>query len=582
MNYMKEKFKSIFEYKTTGPSRFIACAGGIVLIALVYWQLLSHEFINFDDNLYITENAVVKNGLTIEGISWAFTNINFLCWQPVTWLSHMLDSEIFSQYAGGHHLISMLIHILNCMILFMLLWEITFEFWKSLLVAAFLGLHPVSVESVAWAAERKNVLSTFFWLLTLYTYYLYVKKPAVIRYAASLFSLILALMTKPMAVTIPFTLLIFDFWPIQRINNKSSTINFTAKTKKRERRDVVKKTAWVLILEKLPFFIILVGYLLFFSVFIQKVGGVYGTDRIPIFLRIENSLVVYVKYLTHVFWPLNLSVYYPYPEFIPFWQVMGAGVIILGISIFFITKSKTFPYMISGWFWYLGTLFPVIGLIQSGLWPEMADRWAYVPLIGIYIILAWGIIDLANRFRMDKLYHFCITTGLMIILSIAAYQQTGYWKNSVTIFKRAVNVTDNNYIAHDNLGLGLVGQGKTDLAHYHFSEALRIRPDYPKGHQNVGVYYLLKGETDRAILHFKKSLKNNPTPERIFNNLGRAFLQKGNINQAIEQFNLALIVKPGYISAKNNLQKAMVLKRTENVFQATGKSKTNDHNFNQD
>ena len=404
----------------------IICLFIIFSTLSVYWQIQHHDFINFDDNEYITENIHVQQNITLKSVIWAFTEFHSNNWHPVTWLSHMLDVEILGVNPGRHHLVNLLFHIINSLLLFSVLRKMTGNLWKSGFVAALFALHPLHVESVAWASERKDVLSTFFWMLTLIGYIRYVQRKSLQRYLIVVLFFILGLLSKPMLVTLPFVLLLLDYWPFRRIQFEQQAIPW---------RDILK-----LILEKIPLSLLAAtsAYITFLA---QTEGRVVKSlDQFPIGIRLSNALVSYVTYIFKMIFPTKLAVLYPHPGMYPLWKITGALFILICISFFAVKSARKYPYICIGWFWYTGTMIPVIGLVQVGM-QSMADRYTYIPFIGLFIVITWGLSDLMGKFQYRK---FCIGFASLLvfpILLIITWKQIGYWKNSVTLYTHAINVT---------------------------------------------------------------------------------------------------------------------------------------------
>ncbi len=599
-------------------SDFWVCLFLIITTLIVYRQLHRYDFVNFDDTKYVTQNVHVQEGITLDGIIWAFTTIHAGNWHPLTWISHMADCRLFGLNPGMHHLTSLFFHIINTLLLFIVFRKMTGRLWESAFVAALFALHPLHVESVAWVSERKDVLSTFFALLTILNYMRYVRQPNVYRYLAVTLFFIFGLMSKPMLVTLPFVLLLLDYWPLNRLQIQPSADSSTRQT----------ATVFYLIREKMPLFI-LVMLSCCVTFYAQKHGGaVKSLDFIPIDARIANTLVAYAAYIGKMIYPFNLAFLYPYPEMIPGWKVAGSGLLLGIISFSAIKTRKQRPYFITGWLWYLGTLVPVIGLVQVGL-QSMADRYTYIPLIGLFVIIAWGVPALAAKWRYGKIWTGASAVIVLSVLMALTVKQAGYWKDSITLFEHAVKITSNNYIAHynlanvlakkgrvdgaiphylqalkiqpefadahNNLANALNMKGKVDDAIYHFSEALRIKPDYEGAHYNLGVALDGQGRTDDAIFHYLQAIKTNPDyvnahyklgvdlnqqgrideaivhfsqvikikPDyaEAHNNLGAALFRKGDITGAIESFQAALRIKPDYAMAKNNLKKVLMIQR---------------------
>ncbi|NQT70115.1 MAG: tetratricopeptide repeat protein [Desulfobacteraceae bacterium] len=524
---------------------FLVCLFLVIAILAVYWQMNYHEFTNFDDSLYILQNQHVKKGLTSESISWAFGFVDIAYWHPLTWLSHMLDCQIYGLIPGMHHRTSLIFHIVNSILLFFVLQKMTGALWKSAFVAALFALHPINVESVAWVVQRKNTLSTFFWMLTMLAYVYYTRHPNLYRYFLTLLLLMLGLMAKPMLVTLPFVLLLLDYWPLGRLRQQS-TFN--------------------LILEKIPFFALSAVSAYISSISVQRYGIVVSMELVPMKLRLANALVSYVKYIEKMIWPKNLAVFYPFPDTLPIWQVFGAGLLLVSISFLVLLNFRKKPYLCIGWLWFLGTLIPVIGLKQAGLWPAVADRWAYVPLIGLFIIVVWGISDISSRWRKQNILLPLLSSIIFVSLMICTYFQIHHWKNSITLFTHALNVTSNNYIAHGNVGQALDMQGQFDEAIQHYYKALEINPNYVDAHNNLGVALARKGDVKNAINHYYRALQINPAKAKAHNNLGVALSRQGNDKAAIYHYNEALRINSDYAGAYYNLGKIFANQgKTENA-----------------
>ena len=510
----------------------------------VFYRLPSYDFVSFDDDLYVTANPRVQSGLTREGIVWAFSATDIDYWHPLTWISHMLDVQLWGLDAGRHHLTNLLFHIANTLLLFLVLNQITGTLWRSAFVAALFALHPINVESVAWVAERKNVLSTFFWMLTLTAYGFYTRKPGWLRYLAMGATFGLGLLAKPMLVTLPFVLLLLDYWPLGR---------FSLQKIKGDWVDRVPR----LILEKVPLLILSGLSVYVSSVSVQAMGSVKSLESVPMTLRFSNALVSYVKYLGKMFWPFNLAVLYPYPEKIPGGQLLLALVILVSVSVAVIWALKGHAYLAVGWFWYLGTLVPVIGLVQAGHWPAMADRWAYVPLIGLFIAIVWGIAEFASVWPHIRRSIPIAATLVMGTLSALTWLQVGYWKSSVELFQHTLEVTTDNPVAHYNIGIILTDQGKLDAALNHYAAAIRSNPRLKKAYYNQAIILAQKGYNSAAIRNFTKALRIDPDYAEAHNNLGVVLIQQGNIDEAISHFTEAVRLRSNYITAQKNLQKAL-------------------------
>ncbi|MBC8198736.1 MAG: tetratricopeptide repeat protein [Desulfobacteraceae bacterium] len=559
----------------------VVCLFLALTVLAVYWQVGNHEFVNYDDRDYITENQHVQAGLTLKSIAWAFTSTHAGNWHPLTWLSHMLDCQIYGLNPCGHHFTSVFFHILNSILLFLVFKRMTGAFWKSAFVAALFALHPLHVESVAWAAERKDVLSAFFWMLTMGSYIRYVERPGTNRYLLVLLFFALGLMAKPMLITLPFVLLLLDYWPLGRFHVRKPEAaqpseekpQKDTKSKKRKSRKRLAKNAvqakkttgsdyqWSLALsllwEKIPLFVLAAASSVV-TFFVQQSGGaVRSLDALPLFVRISNALVSYISYIVKMILPHNMAILYPHPKDFSIWQVAGACLLLACISFIAIRSMKRYPYFAVGWLWYLGTLVPVIGLVQVGL-QSMADRYTYIPLTGIFIIIAWGISDLAAKWCYKKEWLAAATAVFLSVLMVITWFQLRHWTNSITLFKHAINVTANNSIVHNNLGVTFAVQGKVSEAIKHYTEALRIRPKDVLAHNNLGNALKNQGKISEAIKHYIEALRIRPNYAKAHNDLGNALKNQGKISEAISHYSEALRIKPDYADAYYNLGNVLI------------------------
>jgi Flp pilus assembly protein TadD len=527
----------------------LICLGLVLLTLVVYGQVRTHEFVNFDDNEYVTENPHVQTGLTVKSIAWAFTSTHMANWHPVTWLSHMLDCQFFGLNPGWHHLMNVLFHAANTLLLFLVLKRMTAHVWRSAFVAALFALHPLHVESVAWLAERKDVLSTFFWMLTIWSYVRYVEGPSVKRYLMVLLFFILGLMAKPMVVTLPFVLLLLDYWPLGRFRLGIADGNRSS-----------HKVMLHLVREKIPFFFLAVisSVVTFFA---QQTGGaVTSLHDITLDVRITNAVVIYISYIWKMIWPYRLAVFYPHPGLRPWWEVAGACLSLAAISLLALRVARRHPYFAVGWLWYIGTLVPVIGLVQIG-GQGMADRYTYVPLIGIFLILVWGIPEiLAERTRSPSLLS-AVTVVLLVALMATSWVQVRHWKDSTMLFEHALAVTSNNYLAHDNLGFELASEGEYEEAIRHHSKAVRINPEYPNAQYNLGAALAARGDFEAAILHYREALRLQPGWARVHNDLGAALTSMGKLDDAIVHYSEAVKLDPFSAKPHNNLGVVLLRKR---------------------
>jgi tetratricopeptide (TPR) repeat protein len=555
----------------------IVCLLIVILTLAVYFQLRNYDFVNFDDSEYIYDNRQIQGGFTFKNIKWAFTTIHISNWHPLTWLSHMLDYQLYGLNPGALHLTNLLFHIINSILLFIVFRKMTGHFWQSAFLSSLFALHPLHVESVAWISERKDVLSAFFWILTMWSYIYYVQHPKVDKYLLVLFFFALGLMSKPMLVTLPFVLLLLDYYPLNRLQNSADKNNFRQKT-----------TGYRLVLEKIPLFILLVissGM----TYYAQKHGGaVVPLDDIPFQARMANALVSYLVYILKMLYPSKLAVLYPHPVSFAWWQITTSCFLLIFISFFAVRMIKKSPYFIVGWLWYLGTLVPVIGLVQVGN-QSMADRYTYIPLIGLFFIVSWGVPQFVQRWRNFKKNLPIIAVIILLILMLVTFIQVSYWKNSISLYEHTLRVTKNNYIAHNNLGTSYREEGLIDNAIKQFEKALSIKPEYAVAHNNLGnilqeqglygdaikhyqealridpdyvdVYYNLgntfqeQGLFDDAIKYYKEAIRINPEYMKAQNNLGVTLIHKGDIDEAIKQFQKALQINPNYINVKKNLNK---------------------------
>jgi len=525
----------------------------LLLIATfaVYGQVSRYEFVNYDDDKHVTGNSHVQAGLTLESIRWSLTTFHEANWQPIIWLSYMLDCQLHGMDPGWFHLTNIFFHILNALLLFYVFRMMTGDLWRSGFVAALFALHPLHVESVAWVTERKDVISTFFWMLTMWSYIRYVARPGLSRYLLTVLFFMFGLMSKPMLVTLPFVLLLLDYWPLSRyqFGQSDSTMNSMQSL-------IAPRLVW----EKIPLFALSAAACFLTFYVQQKEGAVASLDMHPFSVRIANALVSYVGYIAKMIWPVNLAVLYPHPHMLPWWQASGACLLLISISIMVIKAVKQQPCFAVGWLWYIGTLVPVIGLVQVGS-QAMADRYTYVPLIGIFMIISWGVPELAARWRYKKIGFATAGTVILSILTAMTGQQIKYWKNSNTLFEHALDVTDNNYLAHNNLGRALEEQGRTDDAISHYTEALQINPDYETAQYNLGLALAGRGRIDEAVIHYTEALQINPDSVETHNNLGIILFRKRKIEEAIAHFQKALRIKPDSARVLNNLKKVMAVKR---------------------
>lgn len=522
-------------------------------IAAVFLQLPGHDFVDFDDGMYVTRNPQVRNGLTLEGIMWSFGLYDSPYWQPLTWISHMLDCQLFGLDPGMHHLTNLVLHLANSLLLLLFFKRTTGSLWKSSFVAALFALHPLSVESVAWVSSRKNLLSTFFWMLTMLSYVHYSKRPGLYRYLLTSLFFVLGLMAKPILVILPFALLLLDYWPLGRFRPGKPAEPADSTGAAATMTVSPGKSAFPLVAEKIPLLIFSLFSIYVTSLTLQLAGSSISTEQVPIKLRIASGLVSYVSYVTKMVWPKDLAVFYPYPTMVPMWHIVGAAILLLSVSILLLRVWRKKPYLVTGWLWYLGTMIPMIGLKQAGLWPAIADRYTYVPLIGLYWMISWGVPDLVANWRYQRML-LSFSAGLvLVLLMLCTRSQVKHWRDSVTLFEHTLRVTENNRVIHNNLGAVLIEQGRFVEAIPHFTKALQIRPEDVKAQINLAVSLANLGDLQRAVDHYTKALELDPHHAGAHNNLGNVLLLQGRVDEAEAEFSRALEINGDYAEAHNNL-----------------------------
>jgi len=532
----------------------------ILAMIIAYGQVKNFDFVGYDDQDYVTENSQVQKGLTVESIVWAFTSFHSANWHPLTWLSHMLDFELYGLNPMGHHWTNLIFHMVNTILLFLVLKLMTGAIWRSAFVAALFALHPLHVESVAWVSERKDVLSTFFGLLTMGAYYRYTKASDVKNYLWVIIFFSLGLMAKPMLVTFPFVLLLLDFWPLNRFYYKDGYLLQSERVTQYDFKRIHR-----IILEKIPLFIpvVMSCALTFFA---QKgEGAVQALGGLSLKNRIANALVSYVNYILKMFWPSKLAVFYPHPrDTLPAWQIVGAALLITCACFFAIKAAKKSPYIVMGLLWYLGTLVPVIGFVQVGA-HAMADRYTYIPLIGLYIIVAWGVLDLFNKWHYRKIYLSVFTILILSALTAKTFFQIRHWKNSISLFEHAIKVTENNYKAHNNLATALEPID-LDRAIFHYKEALKINPKFATALSNLGLTLYHKGNYEEAVSYFTKALKINPQKIDTRMDLANILFLQEKPEKAISQYREILKIDHENANAHYNL--AYILSAQKKIDQA--------------
>jgi tetratricopeptide (TPR) repeat protein len=555
----------------------IVCVLLALVTLLVYLPVRHYAFVNFDDPDYVTENPMVQAGLTWSGCQWAFTTWHASNWHPLTWLSHMVDWQLFGLNAGGHHLVNVLFHATNAVLLFLLLLRLTSALWQSALIAALFAWHPLHVESVAWVAERKDVLSAFFGLLTLMAYVRYAQSRSKVEgrgsradiavqaldsrllgaakrsgdgstrdYLLVLFFFACGLMSKPMLVTLPFVFLLLDYWPLQRLPDFELRISRWSR----------------LVWEKWPFFALAAASCVVTFIAQKRGEAVVSLGGYPLSSRIANAAVAYGKYLFNSVYPVNLAVIYPLPIYSlpkenPWVQVAGAIIVLAMISWVIWRARRQRPYLLTGWLWYLGMLVPVVGLVQVGS-QAMADRFTYLPLIGVFIGVVFGLGDLAKKLRLEPMVMASVAGVVLAGCLFATARQLRFWRDSETLFEHTLAATKDNPIAQSNLGTALSEAGQPQEAAEHFGEALRLNPGYAPAHYNLGVALTQTGHLQEAMEHFREALRLNPDYAKAHYNLGVALTQTGHLQEAIEHFREALRLNPDYAPAHYNLGHALL------------------------
>ena len=543
----------------------------VVVTAAAYSGIFKNDFVYYDDDVYVMMNTHVRQGLSWDNVRWAFTTFYASNWHPLTWLSHMLDVQLFGLNPAGHHFTNLLFHILAALLLFGFLRYATGKLWTGTFVAALFALHPAHVESVAWIAERKNVLSAMFWFATIWAYAYYARRPGSGRYAIVVILFALGLMAKPMLVTLPLVLLLLDWWPLKRLEMNARSFGKLAA-------------------EKLPL-LVLAAASAIITVAAQQ-EAIASFEKLGLMTRTANAVVSYCIYIGQFFRPAGLAAFYPYPRQPLLIEAMAGTALLIAITATVFCAGKQKKYLTMGWLWYLITLMPVIGIIQVGLQAH-ADRYTYIPFIGIFIMISWGLETIADRLHNGgKLLVKIAAVAVVLAMAGKTAQQVGYWKSDFTLFSHAVTVTKRNYLAynnlgflfdrtgrmddadtqyrkaleinpnyadaHNNLGVLLAKTGRTDEAIAQYRQALEINPNYADAHNNLGVLLAKTGRTDEAIAHYLQALEISPDFTEAHNNLGNALSQTGRTDEAIAQYQKALAIDPNYTEARNNLGNALL------------------------
>jgi tetratricopeptide (TPR) repeat protein len=506
----------------------------------VFGPVYANDFVNYDDPQYVTANPHVKAGLSGEGVRWAFTSTEVLNWHPLTWLSLQLDASLYGSRPWGYHQTNLLLHAANALLLFLVLWRLTAAVWRSAAVAALFAVHPLHVESVAWVAERKDVLSTFFGLLALAAYVRYVERPTLSRYLPVAGAMVLSLMAKPMLVTLPAILLLLDYWPLGRLG-------------------IGRPAPLRLVLgEKIPLLALAVASAVL-TVFAQHQGGaIESLETLPLGLRAGNAVVSYVRYLGLALWPVSLAPFYPHPRAaLPAWQVAGAAALLAAVTALTLASYRRRPYLTVGWLWYVITLVPVIGVVQVGE-QALADRYTYVPLIGPFVMMAWGLADLLAQRPALKTLLAPAAVASVLACAILTWRQTTFWRDGRTLWEHTLRVTTDNYLAENNLGAAcLFGQGTPQEAEQHLRNAVRMHPDYWRAHARLGMALDQQGKLDEAIASYSQSLALQPDQPSTRNNQAIVLGKRGRLPEAIAQLEEATRLDPGFAEAYQNLALAL-------------------------
>ncbi|MBN1787785.1 MAG: tetratricopeptide repeat protein [Sedimentisphaerales bacterium] len=497
----------------------------IIATFAIYWPVYRHDFVRYDDGTYVIYNTNIHSGLNLKSIRWAFTAGYASNWHPLTWISHTVDYQLFKDAPGGHHIVNVLFHILNTILLFYVLWKMTDTIWASAFVAAAFALHPLHVESVAWVAERKDLLSTFFWILTMWAYTCYVRSLKFKWYLLTLLLFILGLMSKPMLVTVPFVLLLLDYWPLER------------------------KFSQRLLIEKIPLLICSAASCVITFISQQRGGATRLIESFSLTTRVENSIVSYITYIMKMFWPSRLAVFYPHPgNTLSTIKVVLCALLLLLISIYFIYKMRRHRFLAVGWLWYLGTMVPVIGLVQVGA-QAMADRYTYMTLTGLFIIIAFSAKEFIPKWRNKNIVLGSLAVITLTASTAAAARQVRHWKNDLSLFGHAIQVTENNYVMIDNYAITLITQGQYDQAGRYFSKSLSIKPDSPNVHNNLGNLLMRNNRIKEAEEHFRLAIKYKPDFKEAYYNLYTALREQGRFEEAGGCCAQALSIDPNFVKA---------------------------------
>ncbi|NPU83627.1 MAG: tetratricopeptide repeat protein [Syntrophaceae bacterium] len=532
--------------------------GLAALVLLSFQGVFQNGFIHYDDHVYVTDNPHVRGGLSAEGIRWAFTATDAGFWHPLTWLSLMADAQLFRLNPAGYHGTSLLLHLLTTALLFLVLSGLTGRVWPSAFAAALFGVHPLQVEPVAWVAARKDVLCAFFWVAAMGLYGWYALRPGILRYGALAAVFFMGLMAKPMVMTLPFVLLLLDVWPLNRLDFGGGK-GFADRGETRRFRPATWKSA---LLEKVPLLVMAAGVasVTFFAE--AKVGALKPLEAFPLSERLGNALVSYVRYLGKTLWPADLSIHYAHPGVWPLWIILGSAVLLAAITLAVLMGFRRRPYLTTGWLWFLGTLIPVIGIVQIGS-HAMADRYACLPSIGLFLMVAWGGADCVKAWfpSRARLLSAAAVLLLLPVLAVMDRNQVTRWRDAVSIFRHAARVEPNNALVQNNLGAALTRAEKSAEAIGPLRQALRIRPDYAEAAFNLGAALAEQGDREEALLWYDRALELHPGFAEAYNNKGILAAESGRFSEAAELFQKALTIRPDYREARSNWARVMAERR---------------------
>jgi tetratricopeptide (TPR) repeat protein len=539
---------SMLESTIKSRAALLICLSLALVTLAVYWPVFRCDFNNGDDPSYVTQNPHVQSGLTLANLRWALFARHSNNWHPLTWISHMADCELYGLNPAGHHATNLMFHVANAVLIFLLLRRATGAQWRSAFVAALFALHPLHVESVAWVSERKDVLSTFFWALTIWAYVRYSERPGLARYLLVSVLFVLGLMSKPMLVTLPCLLLLLDFWPLRRAMTIPEIVEQHVDASGEARRTRAVSWKW-LVLEKVP---LLVLALVASAITLWAQSATVGAVKAPLWFRLLNALCALVQYMEKMVWPSGLAVLYPYPQNMLLTPLLIAGIVVGGMSYLAVRQASKRPYLFTGWFWFVGTLTPVIGLVQVGI-QSMADRYTYVPLIGLFIVIAWGGCELSERWRLwPGLPGFAAALAVAACVPVTV-TQLAYWRNSVVLCEHTLQCTANNYMIEYALGMALSDRGQMDAACQHLEEAIRMAPAYAPPHCQLAQILSTQGKAEAAVASFREAIRCDPSLSMARQGLVSELIQQNKLGDAAEELNAWLWLTPDNWEAADTL-----------------------------